>query len=77
MIVIDEIAISMRPDCTAGNRPLNGMFSICTVCAEALGDLVDQVDLEADELAGVLELPGHVADVGADLQLRPQRRVRR
>ena len=39
------------------------------LAAELLGHLVHEVDLEADEGARlVLELPGHVADVGADLQ---------
>ena len=59
--------MSIRPDCTAANRPLNGMFSIATVLPSRLATSFDQVDLEADELAGrVLELPRHVADIGAD-----------
>ena len=46
------------------------MFSISTVLPSRLRDLVDQVDLEADELAGgVLELPRHVADIGADREV--------
>ena len=44
------------------------MFDDLDGHAEALGDLLREVDLEADELALlVLELPGHVADIRSEL----------
>ena len=77
-MVIDETAVSIWPDCTAGEQAVERNVDDRHVHAEPLADLVDEVDLEADEVAvGVLELPGHVADIGAELDLgglRPERR---
>ena len=69
MIVIEETAASIWPDWTAANRPWKGMFTISTFMPLRLPiSLTRSISKPTMLAAGVLELPGHVADVGADLQ---------
>ena len=57
--------MSMRLDC--GEEAVERDVDDLDGTAEPRADLLREIDLEADELArGVLELPGDIADVGAD-----------
>ena len=62
--------MSIRPDCTAENNPLNGDVDDLDGFVEPPGNLLDEVQLEADELARcILEFPGNIANVRAHDQV--------
>ena len=69
-MVIEDTAASIWPDCTAANRPWKGMLTISTVLPSRLPiSFTRSISKPTNLPLRVLELPRHVADVGAHLQV--------